>query len=140
MKARYLRSWRFLRIFECSPVRRCLRVSAWRCFLTILRFAPNSATLGNPFFADEITFPTVTRVLRHSFRISNRGASASRGGVERNDRDVGRAAFGGRPLHPGKAKRGSVEKIPSDLSGAARLQPSLFYPTRRRCAQCEIWK
>jgi hypothetical protein len=95
--------------------------------------------VGNPFVADEIIFTTVTGVLRHSFRIRDRSA-ASRSDIEGNNSRLGGEPFAGGPLHSSKAKRGPFEKIPSDLSRAARLQSPVFYPARRRRAQCEIWK
>ena len=69
---------------------------------TILRFILKSAKVGNPLFIDE-SIPTLTGVLRHPFNRHNRGP-AGRRDVERNDRHVGRAAFGGRPLHPAETE------------------------------------
>src|SRR5438046_1628340 len=128
----------FSAFFECS-CRSGVSRPACRSCLIILRFILKSAKVINPFFADEIIFTTVTSVLGHSFRIRDRSA-ASRSDNERDDSSLRREPFAGGPLHPSKAKRGTFEKIPSDLSRAPRLQSPLFYPTGRRRAQCEVWK
>src|SRR5438876_12388314 len=95
-----------------------------------LAFHPEICQGDKPFFADEIIFTTVTSVLGHSFCLRHCG-SASRSDNERDDSSLRRESFAGGPLYPSKAKRGTFEKIPSDLSRAARLQSPLFYPTRR---------
>src|SRR5439155_19378846 len=115
----------FSAVFECS-CRSGVSSPACRSCLIILRFILKSAKVISPFFADEIIFTTVTTVLGHSFCLRH-CRSASHSDNERDDSSLRRESFAGGPLYPSKAKRGTFEKIPSDLSRYTRFHTHIFY-------------
>jgi hypothetical protein len=85
-------------------VQRCrLSISTQQCrfCLVVLRCEPNSASVLNLFFTNEILFATITCPLHDPF-YSRVYGSASPGELERNGGDVRWATPGGRPLHPAK--------------------------------------